>query len=49
MESDRLIRERVLTVAIMEGSRPAEGARISHEAIYTWIYALPKGELARLG
>ena len=22
---------------------------ISHEAIYTWIYALPKGELARLG
>ncbi len=23
--------------------------RISHEAIYTWIYALPKGELARQG
>ena len=23
--------------------------RVSHEAIYTWIYALPKGELARLG
>lgn len=22
---------------------------ISHEAVYTWIYALPKGELARLG
>ncbi|MEV6987618.1 IS30 family transposase [Sphaerisporangium sp. NPDC051017] len=22
---------------------------VSHEAIYTWIYALPKGELARLG
>ena len=22
---------------------------MSHEAIYTWIYALPKGELAREG
>lgn len=22
---------------------------MSHEAIYTWIYALPKGELARQG
>ncbi|MGB8200504.1 MAG: IS30 family transposase, partial [Pseudonocardiaceae bacterium] len=22
---------------------------VSHEAIYTWIYALPKGELSRLG
>jgi IS30 family transposase len=22
---------------------------ISHESIYTWLYALPKGELARLG
>ncbi|MGH3972191.1 MAG: transposase, partial [Pseudonocardiaceae bacterium] len=22
---------------------------VSHEAIYTWIYALPKGELARHG
>ncbi len=26
-----------------------ESMRISHEAIYTWIYALPVGELARLG
>ena len=25
------------------------GMRVSHEAIYTWIYALPVGELARLG
>jgi IS30 family transposase len=24
-------------------------AWVSHEAIYTWIYALPKGELSRLG
>ena len=23
--------------------------RVSHEAIYTWLYALPKGELARQG
>jgi hypothetical protein len=29
---------------------PALKARwLSHEAIYTWIYALPKGELARQG
>lgn len=33
----------------MEGSIPAGGERISHEALYTWIYALPKGALARLG
>jgi transposase, IS30 family len=26
-----------------------ESMRISHEAIYSWIYALPVGELARLG
>jgi IS30 family transposase len=37
------------TVAVMEGSIPAGGQTISHEAVYTWIYALPKGELARLG
>jgi len=29
---------------------PGQNARwVSHEAIYTWIYALPKGELARHG
>ncbi|MFC5959818.1 IS30 family transposase [Streptomyces pratens] len=36
------------TVAVMEGSLPAGGATISHEAVCTWFYALPKGELARL-
>ncbi len=25
------------------------GQVVSHEAVYTWMYALPKGELARLG
>jgi IS30 family transposase len=29
---------------------PGQHARqVSHEAIYTWLYALPKGELARCG
>lgn len=37
------------TVGLMEGSLPAGKATVSHEAVYTWIYALPKGELARLG
>lgn len=37
------------TVALMPASLPAEGATVSHEAIYRWIYALPKGELARSG
>ncbi len=26
-----------------------QAAWVSHEAIYTWIYALPTGELSRLG
>ena len=25
----------------------ADGRTVSHEAIYRWIYALPKGELAK--
>ena len=37
------------TAEPMEGSLPAGGERISHGAIYTWIHALPEGELARLG
>jgi transposase, IS30 family len=32
-----------------ENSRGETGMSVSHEAIYTWIYALPKGELARAG
>jgi IS30 family transposase len=36
-------------VALMPGSPPAGGKTVSHEAIYRWIYALPKGELAREG
>jgi len=32
------------------GSSPdADGRLVSHEAIYRWIYALPKGELAKQG
>ena len=37
------------SVALMPGSPPAGGKTVSHEAIYRWIYALPKGELAREG
>jgi IS30 family transposase len=32
-----------------ERSQGETDMTISHEAIYTWIYALPKGELARIG
>ena len=37
------------SVGLMPGSLAAEGKTVSHEAIYRWIYALPKGELAREG
>ncbi len=37
------------TVSLMNGSVPAHGKVVSHEAIYRYIYALPKGELARHG
>lgn len=36
-------------VEVLIHSQPVGGARVSHEAIYTWIYALSKGELARHG
>jgi len=31
-----------------ERNRGATGMSVSHEAIYTWLYALPKGELAAM-
>lgn len=37
------------TVGLMDGSVPAGGLTASHEAVYQFIYALPKGELARHG
>ncbi len=37
------------TLDLMEYSLPADGATVSHEALYRWIYAMPKGELARSG
>ena len=33
----------------MNASPNAEGRTVSHEAIYQFIYALPKGELAKHG
>lgn len=37
------------SVETMTNSPDAEGRIVSHEAIYRWIYALPKGELAKSG
>lgn len=37
------------TVDTMVHSPDAAGRTVSHEAIYQWIYALPKGELAKAG
>lgn len=37
------------SVELMKGSTPAEGKTASHEAIYQFIYAMPRGELARNG
>ena len=37
------------SVETMTHSPDADGRTISHEAIYRWIYALPKGELAKAG
>lgn len=37
------------SVETMTKSPPAQGRTVSHEAIYRWIYALPKGELAKAG
>lgn len=36
-------------VETMVKSPDAEGRTVTHEAIYRWIYALPKGELGRSG
>lgn len=37
------------TVELMKGSTPAQGKTVSHEAIYQFIYALPRGELVKNG
>jgi IS30 family transposase len=34
---------------VATGSPPGQGHTVSHETVYTWLYALPKGELARHG
>ena len=40
---------REATVGLMKGSPPAEGHTASHEAIYQFIYAMPRGDPARHG
>jgi IS30 family transposase len=35
--------------SVLDGSTWTEGLTVSHEAIYTWIYAMPVGELKRHG
>jgi IS30 family transposase len=37
------------SVEVVHASLPAEGRLVSHEAIYQYLYALPKGELAEHG
>jgi IS30 family transposase len=37
------------SVELMKGSTPAEGKTASHEAIYQFIYAMPRGELVKNG
>ena len=37
------------TVEVMKGSPPAGGLLASHEAIYQFIYAMPRAELVRHG
>ncbi len=37
------------SVEPVKDSPPAAGATVSHEALYRWIYAVPKGELAAEG
>ncbi len=37
------------SVGLMNASPPAQGRTVSHEAIYRFIYALPKGDLAKHG
>ncbi|AFA71264.1 integrase catalytic region [Gordonia polyisoprenivorans VH2] len=37
------------TVEVMQRSPDAQGRTVSHEAIYRWIYAMPKGDLKKYG